>query len=183
MLIKNLLIPVFVLFVFLNLVSCDEEVPLISETYSVSLSEVNNSGVSGSALISVDGNQIIISIKAAGLEGNKIHQQHIHGMNNSVENSICPISSADANNDGFIDLSEGSVFFGGALITLEEFPEASANGLISYKDTLFMGQNGIPEFEDLKPLDHRVLILKGMTVDQTYNETIPVACGQIVIKN
>lgn len=87
-------------------------------TYAVQLNALNNSGVSGTATITVDGeaNVVSVALDASGLDAT-LHAQHIHAKPGQV--SLCPPASADANSDGFVDVVEGVPSYGGILLPLD----------------------------------------------------------------
>ncbi len=78
-----------------------------SRAFTVDLHPLNNSGVSGTATLSLDGGELTVTIDATGLEPDKTHAQHIHGNppgRGVPSNSTCPTAAADANGDGIVDL-------------------------------------------------------------------------------
>ncbi len=167
-----------------------------AEVYSVSLSSMNNSGVSGTASLLLMDNKLTVKIDASGLEANKPHPQHIHGFEND-SNAVCPPSpgeagfaAADTNGDGVIDLVEGLPFYGPVMLELyipiDEFPVADANGEIHFMRTFELGEVEFEEegevisLTDLTPLQNRTIVLHGMTFNGEYDATLPVACGQVV---
>lgn len=160
-----------------------------SKMYSVDFTALNGSGVSGSAELTLMGDQLTVRVNASGLEPNMVHPQHIHGFPENKENSNCPTSAADTNGDGLVDLVEGLPSYGGVLLELyvpiDEFPVADANGVLTYERTFTLGETEFTEEgeliseSDLSPLQNRTIVLHGMTVDGEYIATLPVACGQI----
>lgn len=159
------------------------------KSYTVDFTALNGSGVSGSADLSLMGDQLTVQIYATGLEPNMVHPQHIHGFSENKGNSTCPTPAADTNGDGVIDLVEGLPSYGGVLLELyvpiDEFPVADANGLLTYERTFNLGETEFAEEgellseSDLSPLQNRTIVLHGMTVNGEYIATLPVACGQI----
>lgn len=165
----------------------------IMKTYTATLSPLNDSGVTGEATITVEGNELTVEIRAENLEANRVHPQHIHGFMDTKKNSTCPDPSADTNGDGIVDLVEGLPSYGGVLLELylpiDEFPVADADGMLHYTRTFTLGEVEFEEegqvisYHDLKPLQNRTIVLHGMTVDGEYIATLPVACGQIMPGN
>lgn len=116
--------------------------PLTSnrQVYFSQLSPQNGSGVSGTAQIVVEGNQIGVFLQASGLAPNRMHAQHIHS------GSQCATPALDANGDGYVDSVEGSLaagvpvvpldlsnpLTGGAARSSKNFPVASESGNVSY---------------------------------------------------
>ena len=160
-----------------------------AKMYTVDFGALNNSGVSGSAELTLMGDQLTVKVNAIGLEPNRVHPQHIHGFADNKGNSTCPTPAADTNGDGLVDLVEGLPSYGGVLLELyvpvDEFPVADANGVLTYERTFTLGTTEFDEEgelisqSDLSPLQNRTIVLHGMTVNGEYVATLPVACGQI----
>lgn len=81
--------------------------------YIFALAPENNSGVSGSGTIALDGTLATVSLTAAGLVPNQAHPSHIHGLLGAAApgTTVAP-PSADANRDGFVEKTEGAPFEG-----------------------------------------------------------------------
>ena len=82
-------------------------------TYQTTLDPLNGSSGSGSATISVDGDQATINLSWSGLPETFMdapypHVQHIH----IGARGECPDPSADANGDGIVDTVEGQPSYG-----------------------------------------------------------------------
>lgn len=142
-----------------------------TKTYTAHLGTLNNSGVTGTATLTLDGNMLTVHIMASGLEPNKVHPQHIHGFTENNRNSTCPPQSADINGDGLVDLGEGLPFYGGVILDLRPY-QTAPNGTINYTQTFTIDAS-------LLPLQNRVIVLHGLTVNGQYMATLPVACGMI----
>lgn len=170
----------------------------ITKEYSADLDELNDSGVEGTAHLSLMGDQLTVKIYATGLEPNRLHPQHIHGFAENNRNSKCPPASADDNGDGFVSVGEGAPFYGGILIPLVmdvndplSFPVANENGVIDFEMTYNLEDlEGLEDFNtDVTPLQNTAIVLHGMTVEDYVNAegetvsgyiiTLPVACGQV----
>ncbi|MFD2515090.1 hypothetical protein ACFSRY_14540 [Pontibacter locisalis] len=153
----------------------------LHKTYTADIMSLNDSGVMGTATLTLEGDMLTVHIMASGLEPGMLHPQHIHGFMDSNKNAVCPPMSADMNGDGFIDLTEGAPFYGPVLLPLEPFPTAP-DGTIDYKQTFEVTAN-------MLPLQNNVIVLHGMTVEglvengmtlpEQYVATLPVACGEI----
>jgi hypothetical protein len=89
--------------------------------YTANLNQLNDSGASGSATVTVsdDGETMTVQANASGLAAFP-HAQHIHGIvsGDTVEASFCPPASADANGDGVVDVAEGAPSYGGVQVSL-----------------------------------------------------------------
>ncbi len=156
-------------------------------TFKANLMELNNSGVTGIALLKVLSDQITgvpaslqVTITATGLEPNQLHVQHIHGRfsgpgigeGNPID-SQTPPASADTDGDGFIEVGEGVPFYGPIILPLsspsdQSFPTAP-NGTISFSETYDLSNNALfsdPTFtaEDLFPLVNREIVIHGRSV-------------------
>ena len=140
--------------------------------YTARLSTLNNSGVSGWANLTLDGDQLTVSIHATGLEANMPHAQHIHGSMDNKGNATCPTAAADTNGDGVVDIGEGLPFYGPVLLPLTPFSN-TPDGTLNFSQTYTIN------VKDLKPRQTRAIVLHGLTVNGTYIGSLPVACGQI----
>lgn len=88
-------------------------------SYQTTLNQVNNSGASGMATVSLNGNTADIHVTWSGLPakfmgGPYPHVQHIHIGGQGQ----CPTMSADKNKDGVISTTEGAPAYGGIGTTL-----------------------------------------------------------------
>lgn len=173
-------IPV-VMIALLTIISCGDDDDNVDSTsnYSASLVSLNNSGATGSANITVNGNLLTVTINATGMVANQPHPQHIHGLEDG-SNGTCPPLSADTDNDGIITVPEGAPFYGGILLPLENFPVADANGIVTFTQTFTLGENDVLTVDSLGNLENRVIVLHGLNNNGAYVPTIPVACGQLV---
>ena len=166
----------------LGMASCDSDDD--NETmddmmsYTAQLGEINDSGASGTATVTMQDNMLTVNVMAQGMVPEQPHPQHIHGLMNG-DDATCPPASADADEDGIITIPEGAPFYGEVLLPLEDFPMADENGNISYEKTFMLGENGNPTAEELEDLDDRVIVLHGMNNNDEYVATIPVACGEL----
>jgi hypothetical protein len=142
--------------------------------YTADLSALNNSGVSGTAELVLEGNELTVTINATGLVPDMVHPQHIHGFKEDNRNAKCPPASADEDGDGLVELGEGLPFYGPVLLALDPFPTAP-DGEISFVETYNVGDLEFP----VTPLQNRVIVLHGKNVEGEYVATLPVACGQI----
>ncbi|MGB3683156.1 MAG: hypothetical protein WA990_11800 [Rubrobacteraceae bacterium] len=116
-----------------------------AQTYTAEIGELNGSGASGTAAVTVEGNQATVEIESAGLAPGAPHAQHIHigGQN------VCPPASADTDGTGTISVAEGQPFYGDIQVSLttagdvsadsglavERMPVANADGTLSYSRT------------------------------------------------
>ncbi len=147
-----------------------------AKIYTVDFGMLNDSGVSGTAELTLLGDQLTVHITASGLVPDETHPQHIHGFMDTNRNSTCPPPSADTDGDGIITIPEGAPFYGAVLLTLSPLPTADSEGNIDFTATYTID-------DSITPLQNRAIVLHGLTVDGEYVATIPVACGQIKVEN
>ncbi|HKJ87432.1 MAG TPA: hypothetical protein VKA48_02895 [Gammaproteobacteria bacterium] len=97
--------------------------------YSANLQPLNGSGVTGTANLNLQGSDLQVKINASGLEPNKVHQQHIHGLfdnQNNPKNSTVPSASADTDGDGYVELQEGASSYGPVILPLKSYGSGQA---------------------------------------------------------
>ncbi|MCH2547829.1 MAG: hypothetical protein MK052_09515 [Alphaproteobacteria bacterium] len=170
------------------------------QSFSVDLQTLNNSGVSGTANLSLSGTSLTVSIAASGLDPNMPHPQHIHGLEGG--DSMIPDSSSDADGDGFIELLEALPDYGPILVPLtsppggelSDFPTAP-DGNIDFTETYTFDLTNVEDqmtFNSLLPLQNREIVLHGDTLEEGdganggeadgtagYKATLPIATGEI----
>lgn len=158
-----------------------------AKEYRADLQALNGSGVTGTATLELDGDELTVSIDATGLEAGKLHPQHVHGFDRP-RNSTCPTASADDNGDGVVSVGEGAPSYGAVRLPLTPFPVADGTGAIDYDETFEIERKGNSsrftvevdgEDVQLGPLQNRAIVLHGMTVGGEYVPTLPVACAQL----
>lgn len=113
-------------------------------SFQADLTQLNQSGVSGTGMVTLDGNTVTVKIEASGLLAGSPHAQHFHigGM------GACPTDADDTNGDGFLSTTEGKAAYGGigtslttsgdtspdSALAIDRFPTAD-NGTESYERT------------------------------------------------
>lgn len=95
-------------------------------TYQANLGAINGSNASGTAMITLNGNQATVTEKVSGLAATfngkpYPHVQHIH----IGAKGTCPGPSADTSGDGVISTTEGAPFYGGIGATLSTSGDTS----------------------------------------------------------
>lgn len=87
-----------------------------STSYQADLGSLNESGVTGTAMITLDGDQATVQIDASGLLDGAPHAQHIH----IGAQGVCPTAADDANGDGIVSTPEAQDKYGmiGASLTV-----------------------------------------------------------------
>lgn len=174
--------------------------------YHATFTTLNNSGVSGSANLSLDNTTLTVHINATGLKPNSPHPQHIHGPFDSAgrpSQAVTPTLAAnDTNKDGVIELGEGGVAYGPILIdltsppggALANFPTAPG-GMIDFTQTYDLSASSTYDASfsrsDVLPLTFREIVLHGLDVPfaltdagvdymkGVYDPTLPIASGVI----
>ncbi len=152
-----------------------------AQRFAGELEPLNGSEVRGTARLSLAGNHLTVDIEASGLLRNRIHGQHIHGLVVAAEEATCPrsIEDEDRDGDGLLELKEGMSAYGRSLWALEPFPTVGPSGRLDYDLTRTV------DLEELKPLENRVLVLRGGSADRDeerraeYLPDLPVACGEL----
>ena len=169
-----------------------------SSSYQADLSALNESGVSGTGMVTLDGTSATVTVEATGLVEGAPHAQHFH----IGAQGACPTDADDTDGDGFVSVSEGAPFYGdiGASLTTEgdtspdsglavdRFP---TDGDESYSRTFEVSEDVATAFED----GTAVLVLHGVDKDGsgTYDgdvmsdldpslpmeATAPAACGTL----
>lgn len=116
-----------------------------AQTFQANLTTQNKSGASGTATLTLSGNNLTVDLRATGLSPNLAHAQHIHVGGAGA----CPTPAADADKDGFVSSKEGEPAIGpirvslttsgdvssGSALTVDRFPKANAQGVVTYKRT------------------------------------------------
>ncbi|MBA2453349.1 MAG: CHRD domain-containing protein [Chloroflexia bacterium] len=86
--------------------------------------------------------------------------------------AICPTPDM-AGDDGLLTLEEGLPAYGPVVLGLEPFPIADADGNVSFEQTFTLDDASLD-------LSAHVVVLHGMTVEDEYVGSLPVACGLIM---
>src|SRR5712691_1480834 len=94
--------------------------------YTVKLSELNGSGVSGTVDLQLTGNILAVTVNVTGLAPNQIHFQHIHGSHDAV--STCP-TVADANASGIITVDRALPIIGPVAFSFAPYAPADVHGV------------------------------------------------------
>lgn len=142
-------------------------------TYQVPLTQLNDSGASGTALVELNGTKLTVDIKASGLVPNSPHAQHFHG-GTSGKNFECPtpadVKAADADGNGVLSTTEAASFYGPIMISLtttgdtsmdsglavDRFPKADADGNLTYHRTITISSDLAKSLTDLHIVQHGI---------------------------
>jgi hypothetical protein len=169
-------------------------------SYQADLSALNQSGVSGTGMVTLDGNTATVTIEATGLLAGSPHAQHFH----IGAQGACPTDADDGDGDGFVSVTEGGPFYGdiGTSLTTEgdtspdsglaidRFPTDASE---SYSRTFEITDDVHKAFED----GTAVLVLHGVDKDGSgmydgdvmsdldpslpMEATAPAACGAFTV--
>lgn len=137
--------------------------------FQIDLEQLNDSGSTGTALLSLRGNALTVWIKSEGLVPGQPSAQHLHGSTDGHDFQ-CPDGEDDTNGDGILDNTEATVHYGDINISLTEsggtdagsglavdrMPVADAEGKVSYKRTITVGQDVVEQIKDLHIVQHGV---------------------------
>lgn len=180
---------------------------LAQQVYSGTFTALNNSGVSGTATLtlSADAHTLNVLINASGLEAGEPHVAHIHGLESGPGmplDSTTPTLAQDADHDGYIELGEGLTTYGPIILPLTDF-DAAMTSTVAYNHTfnlldpsVYGAGFNITDLlgPNLDELQLRELVLHGMTVPpgpgagtpgevngtNGYLGVLPVASAEIV---
>jgi hypothetical protein len=154
------------------------ETPPPAETmdYSVTLGALNDSGVTGAGTVSVTGDQAHVMLDVHNLEAGQDHMSHIHGFDDGTI-SVCPTPALDINPvDGIISLEEGLTAYGAVQLDLGMLTP-DENGDVSLDQTYTLDDTQLAALGDT--LADNTIVVHGLTVNDTYDATVPVACGLV----
>jgi len=178
--------------------------------YGGVLSELNNSGASGSAKITVadDGLTMTIEVNARNLNLNGPHAMHLHGKveGNAVIASTCPTDADDGDGDGVLTVLEGAPKYGGVQVSLTTNGDTSADSALAV-DRYLAGQTinynraGIPIPEVLRSNEGKLHVVvhgidengngtldldqterSSLTDDLPREATAPALCGTLTVQ-
>ncbi len=187
-----------------------EPTPAEPMTFTADLSALNSDltedDVSGSAELTVEGEELQIVVEAQGLPPNMTVLQHFHGFEDGAREASCPSQDQDANDDGVVDLIETEAVAGVTMVPFTEnpasmdilggtYPETDEQGRLSYTQSVSMEElrDGFEEKFGTRELDlaNRVVFLHGVPEDTELPDTaqslegvpahvtVPIACGEL----
>ncbi|MCZ2816216.1 hypothetical protein [Modestobacter sp. VKM Ac-2984] len=173
-------------------------------SYQADLGAVNQSGVSGTGMVTLDGNTATVMVEASGLLAGSPHAQHFHigALGECPTNDLAD----DADGDGFVSVTEAAKYYGaiGTSLTttgdtspdsglaIDRFPTAD-DGTISYERTFEVTDDVHAAFE----AGTAVLVVHGIDKDGSgaydgdvmsdldpslpMEATAPAACGALEV--
>lgn len=174
--------------------------------FSAELEMLNDSGASGTAMLSLDGDMLTVTIEASGLSPELPHAQHIHGV--IGDTSTCPsLEEADTDEDGFISGMEGVPAYGGIQVSLttsggtdpgsglavDRMPVADASGNLSYTREFAVSSEIADNLASFAIVQHGIDLDsngeydgdKPSSLDPSlpFEATVPANCGVIELES
>ena len=177
--------------------------PLSAEDLQADGIYINEGNGTTKALVSVDGDQVIVRIEANGVSASLVHAQHIHGELDT--DGECPGIEADADGDGIISTAEGVGQYGSvkvalttdgdttadSALALERFPVAEADGTYVYERTFEVDADVTANVARWVVIVHGVDLdengeydgdaRSSLTDDLPLEGTMPATCGKLVV--
>jgi hypothetical protein len=180
-----------------------------AQSYEVRLAPVNDSGATGTAILTVtDDGGMRVKVTARGLVPGVAHALHVHGDVTGRADHRCPGPDRDANGDGIVNTLEGSDDVAGIFLNLttrgnaspkgagdvSRMPVADAGGRLDYERSLPPSQvpAGIVKFvRNMHVVMHGIDVNGNDRYDDeagpselnpaaTLEETSPANCGRVV---
>ncbi len=173
------------------------------DAYQLNLDQLNDSGAHGTAMLSLDGDQLTVKIEEDGLVPNSPHAQHLHGSTEGKD-FHCPDASADKDGDGIVSTAEGIPTYGGIMVSLttkgdtsaksglavDRFPKADGNGHLSYERTIKVPQDIADHIKDLHIVQHGIDVndngkydgdagMSSLDKKLPLEATAPASCGMV----
>ncbi len=168
-----------------HLSSIRDAILTAEDHFAADITALNNSGVSGMVLATIEDDLLSIAVVAEGLTPDAPHVQHIHGRfdeDGAPMDSVTPTGALDTDLDGFVEVAEGAAAYGDILLPIEDQsdgfnndPVADAEGALAFyrqydltTDDLFLNPLSGTQYEgaDLLPLPLREYVVHGLQVDR-----------------
>ena len=112
-------------------------------TLNANLTSLNNSGVTGTATVTVSGNKLDASIDATGLLADAPHAAHIHFGATALHE--CPTQAADGG-DGQLTTGEGLPFYGPVVVSFTTSGDTSPASVLSI-DRFSTAPGGVIDYD------------------------------------
>lgn len=148
--------------------------------YQADLAELNDSGASGTATVTVsdDGETMSVDLDASGFDLDGPHAMHFHGVvdGDDVLASSCPTIDDDADGDGVLTVLEGAPKYGAVQISLTTDGDTGVGSALAVDrfptgTSIDYSRSGIPIPENLKPhLGKLHIVVHG--IDENGNGTL-----------
>lgn len=140
-----------------------------AKAYQIDMKQLNDSGATGTALVSVDGTKLTVKLEAEGLVPGQPHAQHLHGSTDGHD-FHCPSADADKNGDGVVSTAEGLPSYGDINISLttkgdtskksglavDRMPKADKDGKLSYSRSITVSDKVAHHIKDLHVVQHGI---------------------------
>lgn len=170
--------------------------------YVSSIHELNNTGVTGTATFTTNGNELTVNVEASGLEPG-VHPLHIHGKDQAK--AECPTMEQDTNGDGFLSVIEGAPAYGLIKINLTSpqtafgtpptpalfypfagtpnnanFPVVGSDGLLHLSQTYTFNNSADAQaaLASLTPLGNQAIVIHGATAPKSVDAPAFAALGK-----
>ncbi len=142
-----------------------------AEQFTINLDALNDSGVTGSTTVSVDGRQVTVKVDAEGLVPGAPHAQHLHGDTDGMDYT-CPTMADDKDGNGVLTTAEGLPKYGNIFYSLttegDQSPDSGlavdrfpADGELMYERTFEVSDDVAANFE----AGTAVLVIHGVDKD------------------
>jgi len=144
------------------------------QLFFADLTDLNATGVDGSVIVALNGNELTVFVGATGLTPGQMHPQHIHGFLSDEIKARTPTIAFDrpefgGDGDGYVELAEGLNTYGPVIKSLTPFPTAP-DGTIRYAVSYNLSDQ---ELADLGPLSLREYVVHGANVLSGVGEGTP----------
>ncbi|MFB9770508.1 hypothetical protein [Lactiplantibacillus modestisalitolerans] len=165
------------------------------QVYQAKLVSLNEQAIGtaahGSAVLVVNGDQLVVTIEMFDTPANQQHWEHFHGFPDGRSAAIATMAQ-DANHDGFVDLPETEPVSGTTMVPFNDQPEAmdipndkypvaDANGHFAYTKIVPLAQLSAEfkkAFNDSElDLDKRVIYIHGVAPELDLPATVAGAVG------
>ncbi|MFD9369174.1 hypothetical protein ACFWA6_15935 [Streptomyces sp. NPDC060020] len=155
--------------VFLTLGLSGPALAEAGKAYQIDLAQLNESGSSGTVMLSLKGNQLTVQIESKGMVPGQPSAQHLHGSTKGHD-FHCPDATDDTDRDGVLSNTEATHDYGDINISLtttgdtkaasglavDRMPVADKQGKVSYKRTITVGQDVVDHIKDLHVVQHGI---------------------------
>lgn len=130
--VAGMLAPVAVVGMAAMLPGVASAAPSGTTSYTVNLQPLNHQKASGSATVSITGNQVTVKEQVSGLaktfmNGPFPHAQHLH----AGAQGTCPTPSDDANGDGVVSTPEAMANYGAIQVSLTKSGDSSPKSALA----------------------------------------------------
>jgi Cu-Zn family superoxide dismutase len=145
----------------------------VATDYSATLTALNASGAAATATLTLDGEQLTVTVNGTGFETGQQHEMAIYGFTDGTD-AVCP--------SGAVTDDEGATSWGDPLLalatgeTVDQFPVADENGDFTYQRTFTLTPDQVTQFGDLSTT---AIVIHGVVDGTDYVASTPAACGEV----